>query len=87
MERKLASPPRRYSIGNYLSALNVKTVRAMATSETATPTYPMISRERATDLEKLNGEALSNMAKCVRWVHSHTVKEVLDRTSFFVQFL
>ena len=38
-----------------------------------------------TSLGSLRGFALSIMAKCVRWVHSHTVTEVLDRTSFLVQ--
>ena len=37
--------------------------------------------------ERLRGAALSNMAKCVRWVHSHTVTEVLETVSFLVQSL
>ena len=37
--------------------------------------------------ERLGGALLSNMAKCVRWVHSHTVTEVLDRVLFLVQSL
>ena len=56
----------------------------MATGEIDTL---LISRERVTGSERLRGAALSNMAKCARWVHSHTVTEVLDRVSFLVQSL
>ena len=47
----------------YLNAMKVNTVIAMVTSETDTPTYSMISRERLTGFEMLGGAALNSMAK------------------------
>ena len=57
-------------------------VSAMATREMDTPTYPIICRDSTTGAVKLEGAALSKMAKCVRWLHSHTVTELLERLSF-----
>ena len=70
-----------YMTQSYLKATNVKTVRAMATRETDTPTLPMTSNDNTTASVRLKGDALSKMAKCVRWLHSHTVTEVLERLS------
>ena len=57
----------------------------MVMRETVTPTYPMVTSERTTDSVTLRGAALSKMAKWVRWLHSHTVTEVLERLSFLSQ--
>ena len=42
----------------------------------------MICRESWTSRETLSGAALSRMAKWVRWSHSHTVTEELERSGF-----
>lgn len=63
----------------------MKTVKAMATTETDTPMYPMTCNESRTGGGTLRGSALNRIAKCVRWSHSHTVKEVLEMTSFLEQ--
>lgn len=36
-------------------------------------------------LGAVTGAALSSMAKCVRWLHSHTVTETLESLSFLEQ--
>ena len=60
------------------------TVNVMATSDTDTPTYPIICRESVTGGGRFKGRALSRMAKWVRWLHSHTVIEELERVSFLL---
>ena len=63
----------------------MKIVIAIATRETDTPKYPMTSRESVIGVDTLKGAALNNIAKCVRWSHSHTVKEMLERMLFLEQ--
>ena len=69
----------------YSRKRNVAMVSVMATREMDTPTYPMTCRDSVIARLVLRGAALSNMAKCVRWVHSHTVTEQLERSSFLEQ--
>ena len=60
------------------------TVSAMATSDMDTPTYPIICRESVTGGGGFKGRALSRMAKWVRWLHSQTVTEELERVSLLL---
>ena len=50
----------------YLNAIKMNTVITMATSETATPTYPMMFRARLLTSSTGTGSALSKIPKWVR---------------------
>ena len=59
------------------------TVISIAATETETPTYPMMLRERATaGSSGIIGLALRRIPKCVRWVHSQTVDSLEERAAF-----
>ena len=69
-------------VRTYLNRANVVMVSITASIENDVPTKPMTLSEVSTSWFNLRGEALSKMAKCVRWLHSHTVTELLERPSF-----
>lgn len=53
--------------------MKVSTVSPMATTDTATPTYPITLKLSCIEELKSGGLGLSNIAKLVRWLHSQTV--------------
>ena len=60
-------------------------VSIRTTTETVTPKYPMTLRETETCGScDITGLALRRIAKCVRWVHSHTVERSDERASFLM---
>ena len=65
----------------YFRNRNTNMVVAMAISETNTPIYPTICKVNACWGVKVGGRALSKMAKLVRWLHSQTVMEDVERPS------
>ena len=61
---------------------NINTVIAMATREMDTPMYPIICKAKIKFFarERSGHRALSKMAKLVRWLHSQTVMEGVERS-------
>ena len=74
-----------WELTTYLRSMNVIIVTVMATKDTVTPTYPMVCSDITALVERLRGTGLSNMAKCVRWLHSHTVRELFESVSILAQ--
>ena len=64
--------------------MNTTTVKAMATTEIATPTVPITDSDNATPALNSGGLGLSKMTKFVRWLQSQTVLEVEERLVFLV---